>query len=259
MSLHLIRKAIAAAFLRFGYQISRKRTPGVGAEPFFDQAHLLGGTPVAVILDVGANTGDIVQRYRALFPAATIHAFEPFPAVHRQLAERFAADAQVRTHQCAVTDSPGPRRFFSNEVALTNSLLRLNPVTADWHVGPGQRFDRTVEVSAVTLDQFCAAEGLALIDVLKMDIQGGEAMALEGAAGLLARKAVRVIYLEVLFAPLYDGQGSFFDVAAILHRHGYELFGLYNLVQGEQGLAWADAIFRPSHPDVGTGSVATGA
>lgn len=241
----LIRKAVSAAFRRVGYRISRIDPPGWGVDPFHDQVGLLVEAPVSVVLEVGANTGDVVARYRALFPAAAIHAFEPFPDVHRQLADRFAADPQVHAHQRAVTDSAGTRRFYVNDLAVTNSLLPIDPATADWHVGSG-RPERTIEVPAVTLDQFCAVEGLTRIDLLKMDIQGGEAMALEGAAGLLARKAIRVIYLEVLFAPLYAGQGSFFDVAAILHRHGYTLFGLYNLVQGNRGLAWADAIFLPS-------------
>jgi FkbM family methyltransferase len=249
----LIRKAVSAGFRRLGYRISRIDPPGWGVDPFHDQARLLDDAPVSVVLEVGANTGDVVARYRALVPAAAIHAFEPFPEVHRHLADRFAADPQVHAHQRAVADGAGTRRFYVNDLAVTNSLLPIDPATADWHLGSGPdelvasgRPERTIEVPAVTLDQFCAAEGLARIDLLKMDIQGGEAMALEGAAGLLARKAVRVIYLEVLFAPLYEGQGSFFDVAAILHRHGYQLFGLYNLVQGNRGLAWADAIFLPA-------------
>jgi hypothetical protein len=49
----------------------------------------------------------------------------------------------------------------------------------------------------------------------------------------------------VLFAPLYEGQAKFCDVSAILTRHGYQLFGLYNLVHGDRGLGWGDAIFRP--------------
>ena len=78
-----------------------------------------------------------------------------------------------------------------------------------------------------------------------MDIQGGEAMALRGAGRLLAQQAVWLIYVEVLFAPLYEGQAYFCDVSAILANHGYQLFGLYNLVQSDRGLGWGDAIFRP--------------
>jgi FkbM family methyltransferase len=242
-----IRNAISAAIDKLGYQVRRKQPPGWGDDAYRDQQRLLEGSPVRVVMDVGANVGDTVHQYRALFPAATIHAFEPFPDVHRQLAERFATDPQVHTHQRAVTDAVGTRRLYVNDVHVTNSLLPLNPASAAWAGASDQGLDRTVDVPAMTLDQFCTAEGLTRIDLLKIDIQGGEAMALEGATGLLERGAVRLIYLEVLFAPLYNGQAFFCDVMGILHRHGYHLFGLYNLMHRDRGLGWGDAIFRSAH------------
>jgi len=80
-----------------------------------------------------------------------------------------------------------------------------------------------------------------------MDIQGGEVIALNGAARLLARQAIRLIYLEVQFAPLYQGQAYFCDVTTVLNGHGYQIFGLYDLMHGHRGLGWGDAIFRPCH------------
>jgi FkbM family methyltransferase len=242
-----IRKALSAAFDALGYTVRRKQAPGWGEDAYLDQQRLLEASPVRVIFDVGANVGDTAQQYRTLFPGATIHAFEPFPAVYRELADRFAADPAVRPHQAAVTDASGTRRLYVNEAHVTNSLLPVNPASGDWaRAGAPQGPDKAVDVPAITLDEFCAAEGLRGIDLLKMDIQGGEGMALEGAAGLLARKAVRVVYLEVEFAPLYEGQAYFCDITRILNRHGYRVFGLYNLVHEDRGLGWGDAIFRPS-------------
>lgn len=232
-------------FDRLGYDVRRKRPPDWGDDAYRDQRQLLEGAPVNVVLDVGANAGDTAHQYRALFPAAMIHAFEPFPGVHRQLAERFAADPRVRAHQLAVTDGPGTRRFFVNEAHVTNSLLPHNPASVEWAGASREGLGRTIDVPATTLDDFCRAEGLARIDLLKMDIQGGEAMALRGAARLLERQAVRLIYAEVLFAPLYEGQAFFCDIHGILSGYGYQLFGLYNLAQSERGLGWGDAIFRP--------------
>lgn len=242
-----VRKALSAAFDALGYQVRRKQPPSWGDDAYLDQQRLLKDSPVRVVMDVGANVGDTVRLYRSLFPAATIYAFEPFPDVHRQLVERFAGDLQVRPYQRAVTDAAGRRRLYVNDVHVTNSLLPLNPASVDWaRASSAQGLDKTVEVSAVTLDQFAAAEGLSHIDLLKMDIQGGEGMALEGAAALLARQAVRVVYLEVEFAPLYEGQAFFCDITRILNRYGYRIFGLYNLVHEDRGLGWGDAIFRPA-------------
>ena len=240
-----IKDALIGAFDRLGYQIGRKRPLEWGMDAGRDQHELLKAAPVEIIADVGANVGDSVDRYRALFPEATIHAFEPFPEVYRTLSERFAGDPRIRPHQRAVTDVPGTRRLYVNDVHVTNSLLPLVPSSAEWARASGRDLDKTVDVPATTLDEFCAAEGVARIDLLKMDVQGGEGLALRGAAGLLSRHAVRLVYVEVLFAPLYDGQAYFCDVSRILEGHGYRLFGLYNLMHGERGLGWGDAIFKP--------------
>ncbi len=87
-----IRDAISAAFDALGYQVRRKQPARWGDDAYRDQQRLLEGSPVKLVFDVGANVGDTVHQYRTLFPAATIHAFEPFPDVHRRLADRFAAD-----------------------------------------------------------------------------------------------------------------------------------------------------------------------
>ncbi|MEO6238148.1 MAG: FkbM family methyltransferase [Vicinamibacterales bacterium] len=240
-----LRNATLSTFDRLGYQIRRKRAPGWGEDPYRDQQRLLEGTPTQVVFDVGANAGDTVAQFRALFPGALIHAFEPFPDAHRRLTDRFAADARVRTHLCAVTDAAGAAALHVHDADATNSLLPTQPGAEAWAGSSDRCGPTTIEVRTVTLDGFCAAQGLTQVDVLKMDIQGGEVMALRGARGLLERRAVRAIYVEVLFAPLYQGQAHFCDVSAILTGHGYQLFGLYNLVQGEHGLGWADALFRP--------------
>jgi FkbM family methyltransferase len=242
-----IRRGLSALFDTLGYRIQRKRPARWGDDALLDQQRLLAGSPVRVVMDVGANLGETVQQYRTAFPGAAIYAFEPFPEVYRQLAGRFAADSQVRTSESAVADAAGTRRFYLTDVHYENSLFPSHAAPAANAGGTSsQRQDRIIDVRAITLDEFCNAEGLSHVDLLKMDIQGGEALALEGAAELLRRRAVRVVYLEVLFAPLYDGQAYFCDVVRVLNRHGYRLFGLYNLVHREDGLGWGDAIFRPA-------------
>ena len=240
-----MKNALISAFDRLGYQVARKRPLAWGMDADRDQRELLKAAPVEIIADVGANVGDSVNRYRANFPNATIHAFEPCPDVYRTLAARFAADPRVRPHQRAVTDVSGMRHLHVNDAHVTNSLLPLVPSSVAWAGASGRDLGTTVEVPTVTLDAFCAAEGVTRIDLLKMDTQGGEGLALQGAAELLSRQAVRVIYIEVLFAPLYEGQAYFCDITRILNGHGYGIFGLYNLMHGERGLGWGDAIFRP--------------
>jgi hypothetical protein len=99
-------------------------------------------------------------------------------------------------------------------------------------------------VKLCTIDEFCVAEKIDRIDILKLDIQGGELKALRGAARMLSTRSVSVIYSEVLFQREYDEQSFYHDIAQFLATHGYWLFRLYDLrYSPERSLEYSDAIF----------------
>ena len=241
-----IRNTVRSAFEKGGYDIRRRRPPTWGEDAFHDQVRLLAVAPVHTILDVGAHVGDTAQAYRARFPGAAIHALEPFPQSYHQLTKRFADDARVSAHHLAVADRPGRQRLYVNAIEVTNSLLPLIPSSAAIARASSEHLDETIDVDVVTLDAFCESHQVRAVDLLKMDIQGAELLALRGGAGLLQRRAVRLVYLEVSFQSLYRGQAFFTDIHSYLTSSGYVLFGLYNLMYSEHGLGWCDAIFVPT-------------
>ena len=103
-----------------------------------------------------------------------------------------------------------------------------------------------IEVQGVSLNSLCASHRLDQLDILKMDIQGAELMALRGACGLLDRQAIGLIALEVLFQPLYRDQPTFWDIADHLRFRGYALQGIHDQrhhAVNHAVLRWADAVF----------------
>ena len=94
-----------------------------------------------------------------------------------------------------------------------------------------------------SLDTFCKDEQIERIDLLKMDVQGGELGILQGARQLLAQKKIAVIYSEVFFVPMYQNQPLF--GCSELAPHRYSLHYAYNFVfNGRSGrLFSADALF----------------
>ena len=211
---------------------------------FAAQGRWLAAPEVRTIFDVGANVGMTTARYRKLFPAATVHAFEPFDASYRQLEAATRGDRSVHAHKLALADAPGARRFHVCRGSQMNSLL---PVAAGGAAHMGGELAEQVaveEVEVTTLDRFCADGDIGHIDILKMDTQGGELLALRGAERLLAGHAVDLIYCEVLFAQLYEGQAEFGDLLVFLRDRGYRLFGLPNLARGgDLSIGFGDAIF----------------
>jgi FkbM family methyltransferase len=211
---------------------------------FSDQARLFRETHPRMIFDIGANQGQTAAEYRRFFPQATIHSFEPFEDVFRDLEKSVAADPLTHAHRVAISDSIGTHVFHVNEEHCTNSLFPT-AATADLHTG--NTWTHTVrknEVPTITLDEFCRRENIAAIDLLKMDVQGAEMLVLKGARALFDKRAISVIFAEVLFAKIYENQTDFCEMMTFLRERGYVLYGLYDLFyKGDLPLSWADAIF----------------
>lgn len=211
-------------------------------DPFSTLARLLRGRTVRAMVDAGASDGRVSRRMMEQFPEATVYAFEPNPAYQaalRGFAERdprfkpqfsaLAAAAGVQTLN--VARSPGATSLFQPSE-------RLREYAAD-----SAEVVEAVKVPVTTLDSWAKAEGVSPIGVIKLDIQGGELGALQGAQGLL-RDSVMGIYTEVLFSPLYQDGALFGEIDAFLRANEFALYNFYGPKTDRAGaLLWANAIY----------------
>lgn len=233
----LIRRALRK--LLAGTRWERERR---GRDPFLVTQKLVT-KPDPVIFDVGAHRGETAARYRALFPGALIHSFEPYPVSFEAIRAAFISDPRVVPHNVAVAATTGSARLRVNRASVTNSLLDSDRRGSDYW--GANLFDTTqeIEVKTLALDDFCRDERIEHIDVLKIDVQGAEYAVLEGARGLLDRHAVDFIYLEMIMAPSYVGQRKYHYYLTSLDARGYELFDLFNLGRRDGRLIQSDGIF----------------
>lgn len=235
-----LKRAVNRSLNNLGYEIRR---PSYGhQDDAFEAQRVLAGD-ARTIFDVGAHVGQSAVRYRALFPRATIHCFEPFPESFRSLQALASTDALVRANCLALAEQPGMRTLYANHVSTTNSLLPLDEV-AEEHIDPRLYGNvDVVEVEVDTIDAYVQRHGLGPIDILKMDVQGGEMGVLRGCQASL--QSVRLVYCEVQFAPVYRNQARFVDINQTLEQAGFVLYGLYDLNYGRTGaLAWCDALYK---------------
>jgi FkbM family methyltransferase len=232
-----LKRTILDAVSRVGYDVEKKpgsfppyrllRRISLGQDPLSDVRTILRDE-VRCIFDVGAHIGQTAARLVSAFPRAQVYSFEPDPHSFEQLRALASRRGRIDPINAAVGDTDGHARFFVNSFDQTNSLLKAAP-GADQFVldSRGLVVQSELTVPVLTLDRFCASRGIARIDVLKVDAQGYELRVLDGARGLLAAGMIPVIYLEVCFVRIYDGQPLFPDVYQYLFDRGFRLVWLY--------------------------------
>lgn len=238
---HPLRRFIQSGLSYFGYSVNRSSKSALAV-----QKQLLSQRQRPVIFDVGANVGKMTKEYRRAFPSAVIHAFEPFPASFASLREHAAIGTNTFAHQLALTNRAGICLFNCNVKAETNSLLATDPRYTDaWESGWLETQEQ-IEVQTGMIDGFCSEHAIPAIDLLKMDIQGAEMLALDGAKAMLSRQAISLIYMEIIIASAYQGQPALSDYLDYMHGINYHLFDFYNQSRRDLQLVEVDALFVSS-------------
>jgi FkbM family methyltransferase len=210
-------------------------------DPFLYLKGALPDIPSPVILDVGANVGQSIARFRRLWPQSVIHAFEPGRTSFSELQRRTAGAERVHLNEVALGASAGSREFQENSLGDMSSFL--NPSEDAW----GTIVDRYA-VPVTTVDRYRAERSVGPVDVLKIDTQGFDLQVLQGAHDSFEQGLVRFVLLELIFANLYQEQARVDDVFRCLLDHHMHLVGIYD-VHAVHGLAgWADALFMRMPP-----------
>jgi FkbM family methyltransferase len=128
--------------------------------------------PHPVVIDVGANAGYFAMILFSRVPGARLFAYEPIEENHRLLAANIARNAALAgratvTH-AAVTGAPAEsiELFAESEASsVTASVFREFSPADNTH---------TVRVPATSLADIVRTNGLARVDLLKMDCEGSE-------------------------------------------------------------------------------------
>ncbi len=209
-------------------------------DPFHDMPRLLANTTVHTVVDGGAYHGEVARSLADLFPKAMVYAFEPSAKSFAILAQH--AHQRIRPLNIGLSSKKDRKTLFVNAQDSTNSL---SPV------GEGGRKYQSWQtanvgqegVTLTSLDEWAEEAGVGSVDVLKLDLQGHELRALEGAKGLL-RTSTKLVYTEVEFVRVYEENCLMYEVESYLRSSGFSLYQLYNLTSGNDNqLVCGDAIF----------------
>jgi FkbM family methyltransferase len=152
--------------------------------------------------------------------ARKIFSFEPHPELYDQLTTNVAlwTESQPRSADSLVARQEAISAKVGIAVLSIPERHSSNHGLASLEANGDRGSHKKVEVSTTTLAQVFEQCGEP-VGVLKIDIEGHELAALTGSRGSLQAGAVRDILFE-------DHHGMTSDVAQLLYRSGYSIFGL---------------------------------
>ncbi len=172
-----------------------------------------------IVLDVGAHVGYYsLLAAKLVGPKGKVYAFEPEPENFKILQANVASNGYENislVHQ-AVGDRTGRVQFFlSRQGNDRHSIFLSNRESPR---------ETCLDVPAVSLDDFFAEQGWPHVDLIKMDIEGAEPLALKGMTQLIARSENLRMIVELAPDALRAGG---FEAAEFLDQLAAAGFHLY--------------------------------
>ena len=168
----------------------------------------------ATFFDVGANAGYFtLLGARRVGTGGTVVAFEPVPELREYIEDLLRLNglpARVEVRGEALGDRSGTTQFV---VEAQGANSHLGDVVIE-HAS--SRPVRRIEVAVRTLDELLAEGRLPPPDVMKVDVEGGEVLLLQGA-----RRLLREVRPQLLVST--HGEGLREQCTALLREAGYRV------------------------------------
>jgi FkbM family methyltransferase len=153
--------------------------------------------PGATVIEVGGHIGMISQYFaRLVGEGGRVIVFEPGANNMRYIEANIAGRKNVSLEKKAISDFVGTAEFYQDNISGQNNSLLPDYKRADGVASShGIKLERIpIQVEVTTLDEYLRVSALKP-DFIKIDIEGAELKALEGAAETM--KTIRAMMVEV--------------------------------------------------------------
>ena len=140
--------------------------------------------PGMTVIDIGAHVGYFTRLFsRLVGKRGVVIAFEADINNYNLLNKNTHLKSNVKNYHVAVADKNGTVDFFKTVDKTGSHSLVASETRPD-----------KITVSAQTLDDFLAEKAISQVDIIKMDIEGGEPLALKGMTDTLSNnKNIKMI------------------------------------------------------------------
>ena len=211
-------KIIFQKFLNlFGYKISLIKKNNIKnfddiLKKIFKQSNLN-------IIDIGANTGQSINRFIKLFDKSRIYSIEPSKYAYYKLKKNYNNKKNLFLYNCAVGDKNQKKFFFDYKDNVLSSFHKLNKQNR-----LKNKFNKQI-VNVLTLDYFCKKHKLENVHILKIDTQGNETKVLQGGRKSISKGIFNIIELEIIMGDYYEKYSNFYEIEKNLVNN-YRLIAL---------------------------------
>jgi FkbM family methyltransferase len=185
---------------------------------------------IHTIVEIGARDCGETIHFNQAYPDAKIYSFECNPDTLPLCKQKIMGVKKITLIEKAIINTEDSSiTFFNIDKEKTQSDWGdKNPGASSLLKASGKYtvenyVQKEVTVAATTLQKFCNEYKIDNIDLLWMDIQGAELMALQSAKDHIA--SIKLMHLEVEFFEIYKSQPLFNDLKSFLELNGFHFLG----------------------------------
>lgn len=174
---------------------------------------LRSGNPV--VFDVGANVGEWSEKMVQAHPEVRIYMFEPSPSCRKEIESKSIPGATLVPAALGSSKGVANLNFSSDTDGSASLHARGDSYFQD-------REYRSIEVEVTTIDEVIKSHAIEFVDFMKMDIEGHEFSALEGAKNSLKERRIGALSFEFGSGNI-NSRTYFRDFWNLLSNAGYSI------------------------------------
>lgn len=216
---------------KIGWQLKRYQADFATA-----RNHLIRTAYPTLAIDGGANEGQWAREFIRDFPGIPVVSFEPVDAPYQK-----ARALGLKGHRLENLALGDVESVLQINVASNGGMSSsIGKPTGHLQAFPGVQFDSTQEIRTVRLDSFEEFRREKIW--LKLDLQGYEWKALQGARNLLSNTVG--LEIETSLAENYAGEKLHFELVDFLDEHGFRPFHIFTPgVEATGEMRYVDVLF----------------
>jgi len=171
-----------------------------------------------IIFDVGANIGNYSKAVNEIFKTkAKIFSFEPSKKTFELFLKNTLNIENIIPNNLGFSDKEHNQLLFTNSEG--SGLASVYHRKLDHF---GIQMDKTEEIKLTSIDNYCNQNKITRIHFLKLDIEGHEIAALDGAKNMIANKKIDFIQFE--FGGCNIDSRTYFQDFYYLLKDNYKIY-----------------------------------